>query len=238
MSKTFYFIDMEYIDFPTGGFSTSQQMTIPETKKNADPISTLKIVKDNYYRGWTRLEGCHETVDKTPRRLAGDPEYLFQSIYGGDKPFDCFYNPHSKKMIMNTSKHNVIGIQRRLIRDFPNIFKPKNTELDFEHLLKELQHTQIVSSWFNNIQGKVNAVGLFGKRVNLDEVFNHYSEIGKISAISVEWKIADEDQPINVMFTKSFGVVLQTNWDLAKDLDFLFGLEPILFKAGEIHSVV
>lgn len=107
-------------------------------------------------------------------------------------------------------------------------------ELDFKVLLNKLKHTQIVCSWFNNIQGKVNAVGLFGNRVNLDDIFNHYNEIGRLSAITVEWVFDKEEPPINVMFTKNFGVVLYSNWDIRKDLDFLFELKPILFSKEEI----
>jgi hypothetical protein len=227
-------VELENIEFPPEGFSTIQQMTIQETKKDADPISSLKIVEPNYYNGWMRLEALHETLDKTPRRMAGDPEYLHQSIVGGHKGFNCYYNELEKIMIMNTSKSNVIGLQRRLIQTFPKYFKPYQKELDFTVLLNKLKHTQIVCSWFNNIQGKVNAVGLFGNRVNLDDIFNHYNEIGRLSAITVEWVFDKEEQPINVMFTKNFGVVLYSNWDIRKDLDFLFELKTSLFSKEEI----
>lgn len=221
---------MEYIDFPTGGFTTAQQLTLQETKNDADPITQLKIVDKDYYRGWDRLQALHEFVDKTPRRMAGDPEYLHQSIVGGDKPFDCYFNNKDNMIILNASKKNVIGLQRRLVQNFPEKFRPKQRELDFKHLLKQLRHTQIVSSWFNNIQGKVNAVGLYGQRVNLDDIFEHYNQIGKLSAITVEWQFANEDQPVNIMFTKNYGVVLYTNWDVVEDLDFLIELKPLLFK--------
>ncbi|RIW27626.1 hypothetical protein D3H55_22825 [Bacillus salacetis] len=236
MSKTYYFVEMDQIDIPIEGFSTSQQMTLEGTKKDADPISTLNIINKDYYRGWMHLQALHETIDKTPRRMAGDPEYLHHSIVGGDRPFDCYYNEKDKMIIMNTSKMNVIGLQRRLIQNFPELFKPHQRELDFKHLLQQLRHTQIVSSWFNNIQGKVNAVGLFGQRVNLDEIFNHYNQIGNLSAITVEWVLKNEEQPMNVMFTKNFGVVLYSNWAVDKDLDFLFELKNLLFKKEIINS--
>jgi len=227
---------MELIEIPVGGFFSTQQMTFQETKRDADPISSLKIVDKNYYNGWARLQALHESIDKTPRRIAGDPEYLLQSIVGGDRPFDCFYNEKDKMIIMNTSKMNVIGLQRRLIQNFPQKFKPHQRELDFKHLLKQLRHTQIVSSWFNNIQGKVNAVGLFGQRVNLDDIFNHYNEVGKLSAITVEWAFENEEEPTNVMFTRNFGVVLYSNWDVVKDLEFLFELQALLFKHEIVQS--
>lgn len=234
MSKTYYFVELEDIKFPPEGFSTIQQLTIQETKQDADPITSLKIIETNYYNGWMRLEALHETLDRTPRRMAGDPEYIHQSIVGGDKSFNCYFNELEKIMIMNTSKNNVIGLQRKLIQTFPNTFKPFQKELDFKVLLQKLKHTQIVSSWFNNIQGKVNAVGLFGTRVNLDDIFSHYNEIGRLSAITVEWVFDWEEQPINVMFTKNFGVVLYSNWDIKKDLDFLFELKTLLFSKDEI----
>lgn len=209
-------------------------MTLRETKQDADPISTLKIVDNNYYNGWKRLEALHEIVDKTPRRMAGDPEYLHQSIVGGDKYFDCYYNEQDKMIIMNTSKTNFIGIQRRLIQNFPKEFKPQQRELNFKHLLQQLKHTQIVSSWFNDIQGKVNAVGLFGQRVDLDNIFNHYNGIGKLSAITVEWTLEGESLPINVMFTKNFGVVLYSKWGITKDLEFLFKLRNLLFNHEKV----
>lgn len=227
---------MEKLEIPKEGFSTSQQMTIKETRSDADPISTLKIVDQNYYKGVKRLQALHETVDKTPRRMAGDPEYLHQSIVGGDIPFDCFYIEEDKMLIMKTSKKNVVGLQRRLIQHFPDKFIPHQRELNFKHLLKQLKHTQIVSSWFNNIQGKVNAVGLFGKRVNLDDIFNYYNEIGKLSAITVEWALENKDQPMNVMFTKNYGVVLYSNWNIDKDLDFLFDLKTLLFNSEIISN--
>lgn len=227
---------MEHIEIPSEGFSTLQQMTFQETKNDADPVSTLKIIDDNYYSGWMRLQALHETLDKTPRRMAGDPEYLHQSIVGGDKPFDCYFNENDNILIMNTSKMNVIGIQRRLIQYYPDKFKPKQKELNFKELLKQLRNTQIVSSWFNNIQGKVNAVGLYGERVNLDEIFNHYNEIGKLSAITVEWDLENEELPMNAMFTKNFGVVLYSNWDVAKDLEFLFELKKLLFNPDIIPT--
>lgn len=236
MSKTYYFVEMEHIDIPSEGFSTIQQMTLQETKSDADPISTLKIIDENYYNGWMRLQALHETIDKTPRRMAGDPEYLHQSIVGGDRPFNCYFNEKDKMVIMNTSKMNVIGLQRRLIQNFPHKFKPKQKELDFKYLLKKLKNNQIVSSWFNNIQGKVNAVGLYGQRVNLDEIFNHYNGIGKLSAITVEWELVNEEQPMNVMITKNFGVVLYSNWDVAKDLEFLFELQTLLFNPERVQT--
>jgi hypothetical protein len=227
---------MEHIEIPVDGFSTTQQMTLQDTKSDADPISTLKVVDGNYYNGWMRFQALHETIDKTPRRIAGDPEYLHQSIVGGDRPFDCYYNEKDKMFIMNTSKMNVIGLQRRLIQSFPQMFKPHQRELDFKHLLKQLRHTQIVSSWFNNIQGKVNAVGLYGQKVNLDDIFNYYNEVGKLSAITVEWAFENEEQPMNVMFTKNFGVVLYSNWDVVKDLEFLFELQALLINRAIIQS--
>src|SRR5699024_9498658 len=131
---------------------------------------------------------------------------------------------------------NVIGIQRRLIQYYPDKFKPKQKELNFKELLKQLRNTQIVSSWFNNIQGKVNAVGLYGERVNLDEIFNHYNEIGKLSAITVECDLEDEECPMNAIFTKTFGVVLYTNWDVAQDLEFLLELKKPFFRPDIIPT--
>jgi len=234
LSKTYYFVEFEQFEIPPEGFSTEQQMTLMETKKDADPISILKIDQNDYYKGWMRLEALHESIDRTPRRMAGDPEYLHQSIIGGDKCFYCYYNQAEKTMIMNTSKSNMVGLQRRLIQTFPNAYQPSPKELDFTVLLSKLKKNKIVSSWFNNIQGKVNAVGLYGQRVNLDDIFSHYKGIGSLSAITVEWVFDDEDLPINVMFTKNFGVVLYSNWDIKRELDFLFKLKEVLFNKEKI----
>lgn len=230
MGKTFYFIEMSNFDLTENGFFTSQQLTLDSTKKDADPLTYLKIVDANFYKGYMRLEGLHESIDKTPRRLAGDLEYLTQSIVGGDKPFDCYFNPDNNILIMNTSKHNVIGLQRRLIKNFPKTFVPQQGELDFKHLLNNLSNSRIIGSWFNNIQGKVNAIGLFGERVNLDDIFRYYNDLGKLSAITVEWLLEDVDQPLNIMFTKKFGVVLNSTWDKKNDLDFLIKILPLLFE--------
>ncbi|WP_077318147.1 hypothetical protein [Virgibacillus proomii] len=236
MNKTYYFVEFEYIDIPPEGFHTNQQLTIKGTKFDADPITILKVVENDYYEGWIHLQAIHETVDKTPRRMAGDPEYLHQSIVGGDRPFNCYYKKDENIMILNTSKKNVIGLQRALIQHFPDRFKPYQHELEFKKLLKKLSHTQIVSSWFNNIQGKVNAVGLYGRRVNFDEIFDHYNELGRLSAITVEWQIKDETQPINVMFTKNYGVIIYSDWPFEKDLYFLLEIKKLLFSDELIKS--
>ncbi|QGS68294.1 hypothetical protein CV093_05930 [Oceanobacillus sp. 143] len=102
--------------------------------------------------------------------------------------------------------------------------------MDFKYLLNNLSNSRIIGSWFNNIQGKVNAIGLFGERVNLDDIFKYYNDLGKLSAITVEWLLEDVDQPLNIMFTKKFGVVLNSTWDKKNDLDFLIKIQPLLFE--------
>ncbi|MTW84768.1 hypothetical protein F3157_03725 [Virgibacillus dakarensis] len=46
----------------------------------------------------------------------------------------------------------------------------------------------------------------------------------------------NEELPMNVMFTKNFGVVLYSNWDVAKDLEFLFELKKLLFNPDIIPT--
>jgi hypothetical protein len=228
MSKTFYFVEMEKMEIPIVGFRTPQQLTLANTGNDADARSSLVIQEPNFYQGWDRLEGIHEHVDRTPRRMNGNPDYLHMSIVGGDTSFTAYYNKDEKLLLFNTSKNQVVGVQKRLIQFFPDTFRPKKGEVDFVHLLQNLQNATVISSWFNQINGQVSAVGLFGKRVNLDESFLHYKEMGKLSAITLDLSIDGEPKPINVMITKHFGVVLYTNWDHRKDLDFLFNMKTLL----------
>jgi hypothetical protein len=103
--------------------------------------------------------------------------------------------------------------------------------------LKNLQNAKVVSSWFNGIQGKVNAVGLYGNRVNLDDAFDFYKKTGKLSALTIEVILPNEETPVEIMITKSAGVVLYTNWNQKQDLDFLFEFKSLLlFK--EINVAV
>ncbi|MDL5375618.1 hypothetical protein ACNOIU_10670 [Exiguobacterium mexicanum] len=234
MGKTYYFVNMEEFNIPENGFFTDQQLTFGNSRVDPDPISSLEIVEENYYKGWTRLRGIHEMIDKTPRRMAGEDEYLPQTIVGGDLAFNCFYNSNDKIMILNTSKKVALDFQRKLINKNPRDFKPIQKEVDFKRLISMLSDNQIVNSWFNNIDGQVKSVGLFGERVNLDDTFQRFNNLGNLSAITVEWSFVDFDYPINIMITKNCGIVIHANWDIKRDLDFLFDMKNIIFSSEEV----
>ncbi|QSB48804.1 hypothetical protein [Parageobacillus toebii] len=229
LQRSYYFVEFETFEIPDEGFITYQQQTLEGTGINAEPVSSLKMVEANYYKGWSRLIGTHERYDRTPRRMAGNPEYFSESITGGDKPFDVFYNPQTKRMILKTSKTNVKGLLRRMIKNYPSFFVPKEGQVDFAYLLDRLQNTTVIASWFNDLKGQVTSVGLFGDRVNLDDKFNYYKAIGSMSALTVELTIKGQNQPCTIMITKERGVVIYENWDQKQDLDFLFNIQHLLF---------
>jgi hypothetical protein len=230
LHRSYYFVEFEVLKIPNEGFKTHQQQTLDGTGVNAEPVSSLKMVEPNYYKGWSRLIGTHERYDRTPRRMAGNPEYLHESITGGDKPFDVFYNPQIKRMILKTSKTTVKGLLRKMIKNYPSSFVPKEGQVNFAYLLDRLQNTTVIASWFNNLKGQVTSVGLFGDRVNLDDKFNYYKAIGSMSALTVELSIKGQNQPSTIMITKDRGVVIYENWDQKQDLDFLFNIQPLLFS--------
>lgn len=227
---------MEKILIPHEGFDTPQQLTLFNQGIDADPRTKLKVVESNFYNGWDRLEGFHEQIDKTPRRMNGNPDYLHVSIVGGNLPFTSYLKKDEKMFLFNTSKSNVLGLQKRLVKFFPDTFIPKKSKVNFPYLLKMLQNATVVSSWFNGINGKVNAVGLFGERVDLDSAFEHYKNIGELSAITLELESEHSSKPFEVMITKFFGVILYTNWELKKDLDFLLELKTLLFHEEALNK--
>jgi hypothetical protein len=229
LHRTYYFIEVDKFSIPENGFFTAQQNTLPGSGVDPEPISSLKLINKDYYRGWWLLEGIHETVERKPRRLHGDPEYVNQSITGGDKPFDVFYIPDEKILLFRASKHKTKGIIRRLIKYYPNHISYKKGEVDFVKLLDKLQNSKIIGSWFSNLKGQVTSVGLFGDRVNLDDKFNYYKAVGTMSALTIEIYIKNQKEPTTIMITRERGVVIYDNWNQKEDLDFLMDIKPLLF---------
>lgn len=232
LQRTYYFIELENFDIPEEGFKTEQQLTIQETKINPDPVSYLFEVTKDYYKGWSKLVGQHEILDRKPRRIAGDPEYHLQSILGGHETFDVFYNKKLKILIFNCSKQQKNGLIRRLLKNFPSMISVKTGQVNFPYLLDQLQNTKIVGSWFSDLKGQVTAVGLFGDRVNLDQLFDHYQAVGTMSALTLEVNIEDQKEPCKIMVTKERGIIIYEKWNQKQDLDFLFNIRPILFKTN------
>lgn len=230
MIRSYYFFHVINLD---DDLRTAQQQTIPQTHQDAEPVTALSVVDNQYCHGLSWLQLRHETIDRTPRRMLGDPQYVQETIAGGQTPYDVYWNESENFLIVRAPKSIISGAFRRLHKAHPQHFKVERRMVDFSTLIDRVSST-VIGAWFG-LDGRVTKVGMFGNRVNLDESFDRYQQVGSMTALYIvmEFQQGDVTSESTIMITKDCGVVIFDEWEVSQDLQFLTAvIKPLIYDTS------
>jgi hypothetical protein len=206
---------------------SKQQMVISGTETDVEPATEIKKVESDSLMGLTQFCLIHETRDKRPRRLLGDPRYVNETIAGGKTPYDIYFDENTNMLIARAPKTVVNSAFKKLAREFPLLFKVERHEVNFANIIDKTTST-ILGAWFG-LEGRIKSIGLFGDRVNLDDSFNRYQQAGSMTALYIDMEF-ENSKKSTIMVTKECGVIIYDEWDIEQDLKFLINImKPLIF---------
>ncbi len=203
--------------------TTEQQLAMDGV--DAQPKSSIKLIKRDYYKGFDKYIIHHEKVKRKYGRAYG--EELFFNKFVESSSMNVYYNKHFSLMLIEGNKSSVNDFKKKFEKHYPEEFSLSRSNVDFPYLI---QHTQNVwGGWLNGFNdGSLRSVALYGDRVNLSEDYNRYEAAGKLSSLNCS--IAFEKASYDFMITANKTVVIMQNRTPEEDLDLLLFIRPMLYK--------
>jgi hypothetical protein len=229
--KAYHFFDVNNFTLFDGNdegaiVNTEQQLTLDGT--DAQPLSTLKLIKRNYYKGFDKYIIHHEKVKRKAGRAYG--EEMFFKNFVESISMNVYFNNQLNLFLVEGNKAAVNDFQKKFEKEFSNKFTLKRSAVDFAYLI---QHTQNVwGGWLNGFNdGSLKSVALYGDHVNLSADYNRYEAAGRLSSLNCS--IAFEKSSYDFMITANKTVVIMQNRTPEEDIDLLLFIRPMLYQEIE-----
>lgn len=226
--RSYHFFDVQYFtlfDEREEGdtVSTIQQLSLEGN--DDEPVSSIKLIKRDYYRGFDKFIIHHEKIKKKRGRAYG--EDLFFNQYVETNSLNGYYHPNLSLFIFQGNKPSVNDFVKKIQEMYPENVKLTRSSVDFPYLI---QHTQNVwGGWLNGFNdGNLKSVALYGDHVDLSQDYNRYQAAGKLSSLNCS--IVFEKTSYDFMITANKTVVIMQNRTPEEDLDLLLFMKPLLYK--------
>lgn len=146
--RSYHFFDVQYFtlfDEREEGdtVSTIQQLSLEGN--DDEPVSSIKLIKRDYYRGFDKFIIHHEKIKKKRGRAYG--EDLFFNQYVETNSLNGYYHPNLSLFIFQGNKPSVNDFVKKIQEMYPENVKLTRSSVDFPYLI---QHTQNVwGGWLN-----------------------------------------------------------------------------------------
>ncbi|MCK1986252.1 MULTISPECIES: hypothetical protein [Peribacillus] len=226
--KAYHFLDVETLtlfDDVQEGTAVSTEQQLAAEKSDDQPISTLQLIKRDYYSGFDKYIIKHEKIKRKQGRAYG--ENLIFNQFVENHSMNAYYNSSKKLFLVEGNKAAVNDFKKKFEKQHANKFKLNRSNVDFPYLIL---HTQNVwGGWLNGFNdGNLKSVALYGDHVNLSEDYNRYEAAGRLSSLNCS--ITFEKRSYDFMITVNKTVVIMQNRTDVEDIDLLMFIRPMLYK--------
>lgn len=225
--RAYHFLDVEKFTIfdDKDEVLTPQQMSMVNDKEDLEPVSKMKLISRQYYKGFHKLIITHEDVKKKSGRAYGEDQFFEHFVE--NKTLNGYYSPEMKLLIIEGNKGAVNGSVKRFSKYYPENFTVRRSNVDFAYLV---QHSSNVwGSWFGGLNtGTLKSAALFGDHVNLSDDFDRMKAVGTLSSLNCS--LTFEKTSYDFTITSNKTVVLMQNRTPEEDIDLLLALKPILYK--------
>lgn len=203
--------------------STEQQISL--SGRVDDPISSIKLIKRDYYKGFDKLNIHHEKVKKKKGRAYGEDAVFNSFIENND--MSAYYNDDLKLLLIEGNKGSVNDFIKKFEKIFTPGFRVERSSVDFPFLIQQTQN--VWGGWLNGFNdGNLKSVALYGDHVNLSEDYDRFKAAGKLSSLNCS--IAFAKNTYDFMITANRTVVIMQSFTQEQDIDLLLFLKPMLYK--------
>lgn len=226
--KSYHFWDVKefslFNEKEEGAIITSMQQLSVDGNDD-EPISSIKLIKRAYYKGFDKFIIHHEKIKRKQGRAYGE-DLLFNQFVESNS-LNGYYNPELKLFIIEGNKASVNGFVKKFIKMYPDSFNMERSFVDFPYLV---QHTHNVwGGWLNGFNdGNLKSIALYGDHVDLSQDYNRYKAAGNLSSLNCS--ITFEKTAYDFMITANKTVVIMQNRTPEEDLDLLLFIKPMLYK--------
>ena len=174
----------------------------------AEPITKLKLITRNFYRGFSYIEIEHESKRTEDIRIK---DHFFDSFFERQKKV-AFYNPNEKILLVMAKKQLAKEIIDRISNAHREKFKlvpeTKRKKFDFNKINRDADLINTWGAWFKNIgYANVTSMAIFGDHVQLDSSYEEHFD--KLSSIHVEMSI--DNKPLTLIISKKMRISVLTS---------------------------
>lgn len=191
----------------------------PDSKIPAESITKLKLITEDFHRGFSYIQIEHETK-KTDNIRIQDNFYEF--FFMRQKKV-AFYNQTEKILLILANKQLAKEIVGRILNTYREKFKlvpeSEQKEIDFDKINIDADLINTWGAWFRDVGfGNVTSMAIFGDHVQLHSTYEDH--VDKLSSINVEMFVGNE--PLKVIISKDMRISFLTSVTHPQMIDYYY----------------
>lgn len=208
-----------------GVFKLQAQLSIEGGDDKATPLTTISLINDEYYRGFSKFIIHHEKVNRRTGRPIGE-DIIFNSFIE-KKSLNGYYNKEESLLLIEGNKASINDFIKKAMKTTSEQIKLSREEVDFPHFIRYVGN--VWGGWLSDFNdGNLRSVALYGNQVNLSDDYTRFEAAGQLSSLNCS--IIFEHAEYDFMVTKNKTVVIMQNEPIEKDIDLLMHIKPLLNK--------